>query len=813
MLVAGWIAVLLGTAGAFSADALGTSCLVAAAAIAAAAMRGSARGLAPRKPGRHDLAAAALLLACGAAWARPHEYVLGGADAGTYVNVAAHLARTGSLVVHDDWVDLASRHAYTSLRGQPPEMRPRRNQFVGWYVDDADASRVLPQFLPLHPALLAIAIAAGGLRAALFVPPVLAVLGLCGTWLLARRLFGGAVGLAAAAILAACPLTGFFARYPTAEPLSTMLVAAGLLAHLHLRDGEDRSLAFGLLGGSAFGAAALARIDAFPMLPFVAASLAAVGASGGWSRGWTAFAAALCVVGGHAALHLAGPGRYYAWNVFEGPVRALADAARGRPWLAAVPLVAGAALVAALARGRGRATRAQARAPRAHGHLLAAGGPLRSALAAAIVVASLWAWVVRPSAPLDWTLTWPSGNWFPKLDALTWPRVGWYLTPAGVALATLGLAGLVRSGDLGRAGLFAGLGAGTTALYVARLMTTPYQVYAMRRFVPVALPALATFAALALRDLARTARIPRAPLLARVATAALVAALLLRSREILPNRDFAGAIDQLHALDARLRPGAVVLFGERPEMLFADTFGPPLRYVFDHPVVAVRGWDRQVVGLVDDVLVRAAAEGRPVQLVAVDPIPKAIRNNFSLEPAGFVPVRLSMMANTYDRYPGARQEVYHGIDVFDVNRLGRVEEAAPAESDVGGIDTADVVAGFHYKEMMSDGTTARWTDGRGLLALPVAVPGPVEVEVRARVFARPPGAPPEVAVSLDGTEVGSFRAVDEWRTFRFDGVATPFLQRSVVGLESPTFRPADDGSSGDGRRLGVLVDSVRIVPR
>ena len=45
--------------------------------------------------------------------------------------------------------------------------------------------------LALVGALLAVAIGAGGLRAGLHVVPLLSVLGVCGTYLLARRLFGG----------------------------------------------------------------------------------------------------------------------------------------------------------------------------------------------------------------------------------------------------------------------------------------------------------------------------------------------------------------------------------------------------------------------------------------------------------------------------------------------------------------------------------------------------------------------------------------------------------------------------------------------
>ena len=100
-LVVGWLAVALGSAGAFSLRSVGAGCLLVALGIAVVLARGGPRTVPPRRCGRRDLAAGVLVLVCGAAWARPHEYVLGGADAGTYVNVAAHLARTGSLVASD----------------------------------------------------------------------------------------------------------------------------------------------------------------------------------------------------------------------------------------------------------------------------------------------------------------------------------------------------------------------------------------------------------------------------------------------------------------------------------------------------------------------------------------------------------------------------------------------------------------------------------------------------------------------------------------------------------------------------------------
>ncbi|MFM7143030.1 MAG: hypothetical protein ACKO2K_14080, partial [Alphaproteobacteria bacterium] len=98
VLAIGWIAVALGTAGRFSPSRVGAGCFATALAVGVALARGGARVASLRAMDRRDLAACVLLLASGLAWARPHEYVLGGADAGTYLNVAANLARTGSLV-------------------------------------------------------------------------------------------------------------------------------------------------------------------------------------------------------------------------------------------------------------------------------------------------------------------------------------------------------------------------------------------------------------------------------------------------------------------------------------------------------------------------------------------------------------------------------------------------------------------------------------------------------------------------------------------------------------------------------------------
>ncbi|HZR83353.1 MAG TPA: glycosyltransferase family 39 protein [Candidatus Binatia bacterium] len=808
LVVLGWLGVALATAGRFSAESVGACCALAAAAIVALGGR-RAHVRAPRA-GLAELAVVGILVASAVAYARPHEYVLGGADAGTYMNVATGIARTGSLVVRDDWVALAARHDDASLRPSPKHLRTRFIQFVGWYVDDDDPARVLPQFLPLHPALVAVAIAAGGVRAGLYVAPACALLGLAGVFLVARRLFGAATGAVAAAILAATPTQLFFARYPTAEPLTFALVFAGLLAYQHLRDDERRSLAFGVLGGSAFGAAALARIDVPVVLALVAAALVAEAVAASWGRGWTAFAIALALFVAHAAAHGALLAWPYVWNVFEGPVRGAAAALERHPRSLPIAAVAGAALALAAIAAGARAWRvAAARARRDRLARLA-----RTSLAAIVVAASAYAYFVRPAiARRATSTTWPSGLEYPLLDAQNWVRVGWYLTPFGLALATAGLAVVIARGQLARAGLFVAIGAVTTAQYVARILTTPYHIYAMRRFVPIAMPALAIFAAAALTAIARSPRVPRARVVAAVATAALLVAILARSRPALAGRDFAGAIDWLYTLQSRLRPGSVILVAEPGSALFADTFGPPLRYLFDHPVVPIRRGQQPMLDLLKDVFERADAEGRAVQLLAVDPIPFAVRYNVALRPVATVPVALTMLMNTYAGFPTERQLARYGIEVFDVapgSRPGAADRDVLV--DVGTLDTPYLRGGFSYKEVLGDGTTGRWTDGDASLEVPVDAREPVDVAIRARVFDAAAGDPPLVRVLFDDRPVASFRPTSDWQVVRFTALPRPYEGRSRVRLITPTFRPAAGGSP-DARELGVFVDWVRVARR
>lgn len=106
LLLIGWLALVLAEFGAFSLGALGAAWAIATGALAAAWLwrrkRGApAPGPAP-KWNRWEIAAlVAWAIGASILYFRPHEFILGGADAGVYVSLGANIANTGSILIHD----------------------------------------------------------------------------------------------------------------------------------------------------------------------------------------------------------------------------------------------------------------------------------------------------------------------------------------------------------------------------------------------------------------------------------------------------------------------------------------------------------------------------------------------------------------------------------------------------------------------------------------------------------------------------------------------------------------------------------------
>jgi tetratricopeptide (TPR) repeat protein len=156
------------------------------------------------------------------------------------------------------------------------------------------------------------------------------------------------------------------------------------------------------------------------------------------------------------------------------------------------------------------------------------------------------------------------------------------------------------------------------------------------------------------------------------------------------------------------------------------------------------------------------------------------------------------------------------------------ETPPPAMLDVGSGHDLGHVRGFHFAQT-ADGTDWRWTTDTAYLRL--AVPAPPEPDaaqccpqpdaaallVLRLAASRPPAVPlPELRIAVNGQPVETLRVENAWQEYTLPLPAAALGEESaplVVALRSDTFRPRTyNRASDDGRVLGVMVESVRIVP-
>ena len=249
VIILGWLSLLLAELGFFSITLLSAFWLALVVGLALYLRRGTHQrevsetaGAALEKPllwERADIARGSLKLPgwlqyvllglwlVAAVWLffRPHQYVLGAADAGVYVNLAASIADSGSILIDDPTLMELDRDLKPALLrtlpgdGLAQEIAP---QYIlpGFFVEAEPAGRITPQFYPLHPVWQAIAYALSGVQALLLMTGLWAIFGSLSIYLVVREIAGWPVALLTLVGLSITAMQIWFARYPTTEMLT-----------------------------------------------------------------------------------------------------------------------------------------------------------------------------------------------------------------------------------------------------------------------------------------------------------------------------------------------------------------------------------------------------------------------------------------------------------------------------------------------------------------------------------------------------------------------------------------------------------------
>ena len=518
---------------------------------------------------------AALILVTGV-YPQPHEFLLGGADAGVYVSLGEHIAETGGWQRRDEVIaELPEAVREAVLREQPDWALTRYVHLPGFYVTDPKAGEITPQFYPLHPLWMAIYNAAGGLRLSLYATPVWGVLGVAAVAATACAVFGERTGLLSLALVACTATQIWFSRYQTAEPLTQFLIFGGIWSlAMYLRRGM---VWHALLAGAALGQATLARIDVYflvaiplflgvwrvasdrlrcrdaafvlPMVFHVAQSLLF-----GWTRSRPYF--------------LSIYGRYL-------------DELQRLSLVAALSILAIALLLIFLAAGLLRGVR-RSEASRSRADRVWDVG--MRGIAMLVVALALFAYFIRPVLVEDGTWNyWYGGYTVPAVEQFNLVRLGWYLTPLGLMLAVGGAAVVLWRRVTPDRAVLMGVGLFFSVLFVANSHNNPHHIYVMRRYVPVVIPFLTIMMAATLDALGTVRWLPRWSV-AALAVAQLVW-LIAAAWLPLTHIEYAGLLETIDDWAMTLGDPAVILFNDDLPVSAGAQLGTPLHYIYGHTVL------------------------------------------------------------------------------------------------------------------------------------------------------------------------------------------------------------------------------------
>lgn len=719
----------------------------------------------------------------------PFEYVMGGKDPGVYMNEGIQIAQRGSLVTRDPVVAAVPAALSDLFHPQQDSEAYYAVRFMGFFIKDPAAGTVIGQFAHGYPASIAVGYGLHGLTGARFAVGAWAVLGWVAVYLMAVRIAGHAAGTAAAVLLVMNVASIWYARYPTAEmPVSALLFGA-MLAFTRLVDGDRRF--FGFVAGALLGIQLFFRYDAIlAIAAFSAAAvlIAAVRARVGW-----AFPAALVLTGSAGFWYLAvpmaaGTGWYVEFTRNEGGVLLLA-----------APVVAIA--YRWLVRQDRWASLARQLAP--------------AGLVAILLVLAGHAWFLREPVPEVLAIE----------DVMALRSFSWYVTPAGLLAAMLGLAVLAPARFWQAPAFFLTLAA-HAVFFFYKMRIVHEHFWAARRFMPMLLPAALVLAAGGVAWLLAPERLRRwrgaaAPFGWRAASTAAIFVVLTplglavwsASAPVRAHVEYAGLIPQLEHLAANVGDRDLLLVESREADTDLHVLALPLAYIYARNVLVLDS-SRPDKRKLEDFL-RWAGTTYDRVLFMGGGGSDLLSRHIEAERLSSLRFGVPEYQSVHSAYPAGVHSKEFDITIFELRpALGFTP--GPIDIDVGGDDDLNVV-NFFAKEQNAEGVRFRWTKQVSRVLLLGVEAGARQVVVWMSSGGRPAPAPPgEVRVSIDGVELGAVTPADEVRPYRFDlppelaGQAGTRPDPLSLRLEVSVWNPRGLLGAPDSRDLGVIVTRVQV---
>ncbi len=834
-----------------------------------------------RQASQQRIALLVILVVAAALFSRPAEMLRGALDSGVYINGGVALGRTGSIFQHDILMRQLNDNAGEGRELLQGLNRDRyvldRLRMPGFYVYDKQAAVVAPQHYFLYPTWIGLLYGLFGIWGALYATPLLALLAVIAVYFFARRALSPGAALVALALLALCPVTIWFARYPVSEVITGLLAFAGFYAFMRMVQlSQERDLPatfdeeanhdvlhaesarrawaslWGVVAGLSLGELALARPDFifyFAPLPFY---LIYWRLSRSWRRPYTWFASTLAAMLGLYLMYYFIYGYPYTLDLYHNTIINIRRL--WQPLL--IVLYLGSLLLLALDRlyPRVRPLWKRLASLTVRYRWVWAG-----ALMLLVGVFALYRYGIDPW--LRYVRFDKDGNALARLYQTTMEsyigapvdegsqynmlRIGWYLSPPGMALGVIGLLRWIWSRLDAATALFFGSLLVVGFVFIEETYTSAHYIYTMRRYEPLILPALVLGIAWSCQFLwARVAvgavgahgislrSIAPLRVLGVVAALGLGVFFVYTDRLIVSHVEERGAVSQLSQLAARFKPAgkSVVLFSnDRDE---PNVVATPLQYIYGiESFVLVRSYPDLSNTALERIVKRWQSQGYKVWVMMGANGGKLDLPNFSLKEQGTWKYDVPELEQLYYQKPSNVFEAVLPWGIYSIEpKSSAAQSALPFSIDVGDMDYKWLVAGFYKQEhAQGDQSDWRWTGDHAILRVPWPTqPGGKtlqggKVTVRLRPESPTAGGrivrttPLTVTLSLEDTPIGTVVVPPGSQFGDYTVVVPPGVKKtsrgtdtSLLHIKAPTWSPQDAGISYDARALGIQLDSVTI---